>query len=266
MKPWASAPRSALRRVRALFTDLDDTLTSDGRVTLDAFRALWTAWESRILPVTVVTGRPAGWCDHLVRMWPIRGVVGENGAFYFWRDDRRRRIGRMWRDPPNVRARNRARLRSVERTILKRVPGAAVSADQEWRAADLAIDFCEDAGPLGNEEVQEIVRAFREAGATCKVSSIHVNGWFGRYDKLGMMRRFARQRLGLDIEAEPGRAVFVGDSPNDAPLFGAFPLSVGVANVRRFLDQMDPPPQFVTRARAGAGFAEVVNALLRART
>ena len=144
------------------------------------------------------------------------------------------------------------------------VPGAAVASDQGYREADLAIDYCEDVPPLGAPAVDRIVGIMREAGMTAKVSSIHVNGWFGEYDKLGMTRTLARERFATDLDARRAEYVFVGDSPNDAPLFAYFPHSVGVANVRRFAGRVDAWPAYVTRAAAGAGFAEVADRVLAA--
>jgi hypothetical protein len=44
-----------------------------------------------------------------------------------------------------------------------------------------------------------------------------------------------------------------------------FPHAIGVANVRAFAGRLDHDPAYVTTAEAGAGFCEVVDALL-ART
>jgi 3-deoxy-D-manno-octulosonate 8-phosphate phosphatase KdsC-like HAD superfamily phosphatase len=97
---------------------------------------------------------------------------------------------------------------------------------------------------------------------TAKVSSIHVNGWFGRYDKLGMTRTLFSEVFATDLDAERERYVFVGDSPNDAPMFAYFPNAVGVANVAPFLDRIATPPAYVTTREAGEGFVELANFLL----
>src|SRR6185369_12085241 len=102
-------------------------------------------------------------------------------------------------------------------------------------------------------------------GATAKISSIHVNGWFGSYDKLGMTKLMMRELHGVDLDAERQHYVFAGDSPNDSPMFGFFPNAVGVANVVDFADRMPSLPRFVTKARGGAGFVELAEALLQAR-
>jgi len=96
------------------------------------------------------------------------------------------------------------------------------------------------------------------AGMTAKVSSIHVNGWFGEHDKLSMSRRLVQELYGLDLDTHRDQFIYAGDSPNDAPMFGYFPNSVGVSNVRAFLDRMTTPPQYVTEGRSGDGFRELV--------
>jgi hydroxymethylpyrimidine pyrophosphatase-like HAD family hydrolase len=163
------------------------------------------------------------------------------------------------------RAENRVRLQRIRARVLAEVPGAGISADQAYREADLAIDFCEDVPALPREAVRRIQEIFEEEGATAKISSIHVNGWYGAYDKLTMTRRFAREIAGIDIDAARERVVFVGDSPNDAPMFGFFPLAVGVASVLAFAEMIEAKPAFVTKGGGGAGFVEVAERLLSAR-
>jgi len=254
------------RGVRAVFTDIDDTLSTDGRISREAFAAMWALHDAGIA-VVPVTGRPAGWCDHIARMWPVAGVIGENGAFYFRYDAAARRFERGFVLDAAARGRLQRRLARLAARILADVPGAAIASDQAYRIHDLAIDYCEDVAPLGPEAVDRIVDHFRRAGATAKVSSIHVNGWFGDWDKLGMIRRFAREVLSLDLDrpAHNRRAVYAGDSPNDEPAFAFFVRGVGVANIREFADRLVHPPRYVTRGRAGAGFAELARHVVRGR-
>ena len=246
-----------------VFADIDDTLTTEGLITAPSFSALWALHDAGIA-VVPVTGRPAGWCDHIARMWPVAGVVGENGAFYFRYDAAGRRLTRRFVLDEATRAGLQDRLRAIRDRVLAEVPGAAVASDQAYRIHDLAIDFCEDVPPLDRAAVDRIVAIFEAAGATAKVSSIHVNGWFGTYDKLGMMKTFAAEVLGLDLDdpADRTRAVYVGDSPNDEPAFAFFEHGVGVANVRDFEDRLRAPPAWVTEARGGEGFAELAEHLL----
>jgi len=264
MCPLAEMPRAEAAAVRAVFTDIDDTVTSDGRLTAAAYAAV-EALAGAGIPVVPVTGRPAGWCDHIARMWPVAAVVGENGAFWFRYDREARRLERRFVQDEATRLAGRERLARLAQTILAAVPGTGLASDQAYREADLAIDWCEDVPRLDDAAVGRIVDLFHAAGAQAKVSSIHVNGWFGDYDKLGMTRVAARECLGLDLDADRDRLLFVGDSPNDAPMFAHFPNAVGVANVAAFRGRMEAEPRFVTRAPAGDGFRELVEYLLAAR-
>jgi len=247
------------RGVRAVLLDIDETLTTAGKLTAGAYEALERlhAADKIVVPVT---GRPAGWCDHIARMWPVDAVVGENGAFYFFYSEGR--LHKRFLDEEAVRSQQRVRLDAVARRILAEVPGCALAADQPYRETDLAIDYCEDVRPLTMEAAERIAALMKEAGLNAKVSSIHVNGWFGGHDKLSTSRMLFDERFGLDLDQSNGEFVFVGDSPNDGPMFDFFEKSVGVANVRRFEGRMTAAPKYVTRAAAGAGFVELAEHLL----
>lgn len=265
MKPLFELPQASLLAVRGVLADIDDTLSTDGRITAAAYSAMERLRAAGLL-VIPVTGRPAGWCDHIARMWPVDAVVGENGAFYMRYDhDRRKLVTRNVAGAAELAAR-RDRLRQIGERILREVPGAAWASDQAYRIADIAIDFCEDVPRLPRADVERIVALMREAGLSAKVSSIHVNGWFGAYDKLGMTRTLLAEIFDTDLDARREQFVFIGDSPNDAPLFEFFPVSVGVANVRDYAGQIEHEPNFVTTAKSGAGFVELAELLInRAR-
>ena len=263
-QPLSSFTTEARARLRGVLFDIDDTLTTGGRLTAEAYGAL-TRLHAAGLLVAPITGRPAGWCDHIARMWPVDAVVGENGAFYFRYDAEKRKLIKRFMASDAERVENRRRLELLRAEVLAAVPGAAVASDQRYREADLAIDFREDVDPLPLVDVERIVAIFEAAGAVAKVSSIHVHGWFGDYDKLTTTRIMLDECFGIDFEAEKERFVFAGDSPNDAPMFAAFPNAVGVANLRDFEGRLPAAPAYVTEARAGAGFAELVDMLLAAR-
>lgn len=245
-----------------VLTDIDDTLTDEGLLGPEAFDSLWKLHRSGV-HVVPVTGRPAGWCEMIARQWPVSGVVGENGGFYFRYHDRK--MHRQFFFDEKTQSENRAKLNGLRERILREVPGCAIASDQFTRLMDLAVDFCEDVPRLPKSDVQKIVSLFEAAGAHAKVSSIHVNGWFGSWDKLATTRLMMRERFGIDLDAERARCVFVGDSPNDAPMFAHFPNAVGVANVLDFRDRLDALPAWITRSRCGAGFAEVAQLLIDAR-
>jgi len=264
MAPLATMPDAVRRAVRFVFTDIDDTLSTDGRITARAYSAAERLHAAGKI-VVPVTGRPAGWCDHIARMWPVDAIVGENGAFYMRHDAKARTLIRRFAVADAERRARRAVLESIADEILRAVPGCALASDQPYRETDLAIDYCEDVPRLPQQDVDRIIALMRAHGLTAKQSSIHVNGWFGDYDKLAMTRVLVREAFGCALDDERVRSVFVGDSPNDAPMFAYFQNSVGVANVRAFLDRIATPPAFVTEAAAGEGFAELADFLLAAK-
>ncbi len=261
MRPLAQMPQAVRRAIRMVLVDIDDTLSTRGRLMAEAYGALerLSAAGKLVIPIT---GRPAGWCDHIARMWPVAAVVGENGAFYMRYDHGARRLARRFAADDATRRANRARLAAIGEKIVRAVPGSALASDQLYREADLAIDFREDVAELPRTAVDRIVALMEAEGMTAKVSSIHVNGWFGAYDKLAMTRMLFAEVLGMDLDGQRERCVFAGDSPNDAPMFAYFPNAVGVANVRHFADRIATLPAYVTEREAGAGFAELANFLL----
>lgn len=262
MRPVRELDQSIAKRVVGIFTDIDDTLSWRGKLVPDAFIAMQRAWSAG-LRVVPITGRPGGWVDHLARMWPVDGVVGENGGLWFTVKDGR--MTRSFLQPADVRRANRARLDALAGRILANVPGCALASDQPYRDLDLAIDFCEDVPRLPESAIDAIVAEFTAAGATCKVSSIHVNGWFGDFDKLEGCRRFVRERWDEDLDATRGQWLYFGDSANDEPMFAAFPHAIGVANVRDFLHRMKAHPRYVTDGVGGHGFAEAIDHVLELR-
>ncbi|MBN1532273.1 MAG: HAD-IIB family hydrolase [Spirochaetes bacterium] len=261
MKPVSHLAGHPPGTIRGVLFDIDDTFTLHGRILDEAYSALWRLHE-RGLVLVPITGRPAGWCDHIARMWPVDGVVGENGAFYYHYSAMDHKLYRRNVNDPEAATANRDTMECICREALQRVPHAAVAADQPFRMFDLAIDFAEDVSPLTGEEIEKICTVFSEHGAVCKVSSIHVNGWFGGYDKLTTAKLFIEERLALPWEEARASFVFAGDSPNDEPMFEAFPLSVGVANVRKFMHVMRHVPTYVTSKEGGLGFAEMAAVLL----
>ena len=189
--------------------------------------------------------------------------MGENGAFYFWHDHHAHKLRRRYLVDETARAANRARFAAIAGRVIASVPGCALAADQSYRECDLAIDFCEDVAALPLETAERIAGLLRAEGMTAKISSIHVNAWFGGYDKLGITKLLAQERFGVGLDAARNDFVFVGDSPNDAPMFAYFPRSVGVANIARFAGRLEAAPAYVTRNAGGAGFAELVDRLLQ---
>lgn len=265
LTPLAGFAPSQRRRIVAVLTDIDDTLTDNGRLPALSYAAMERLHEAGVL-VVPVTGRPAGWCDLIARQWPVDAVVGENGALYFRYDGNAKRMRRFYAKPPAERRADRMRLEKIRDEVLREVAGAAISADQPYREADLAVDFSEDVPPLGKADIAKIAAIFERHGATAKISSIHVNGWFGGYDKLTTSAILLKQEFGIDPDARRDEIIFAGDSPNDAPMFAYFPNSVGVANVLGFASELTARPRWITAGRSAEGFAELAECLIAARS
>jgi HAD superfamily hydrolase (TIGR01484 family) len=260
-QPWHACPTTALRGVRGVLTDIDDTLTTDGVISPEALLALSALHEAG-LPVIAITGRPMGWSVPVARDTTIDAVVAENGAVALFREGET--LVTEYEQDEATRATNAQRLQATARRVLADVPGATLARDSAGRVTDIAIDHSEFSH-LSPEAVQQVVALMQAAGMNATVSSIHVNGWYGSHNKLSGARWIVQRLLGRDLENETGQWVYVGDSTNDQAMFAHFPLSVGVANLRRFADQLAVWPAYLTDGERGAGFAEVAHAVLAAR-
>jgi HAD superfamily hydrolase (TIGR01484 family) len=255
--------------LRYILMDIDDTLTREGKLLASAYKALWKLKEAG-LKVIPVTGRPAGWCDLIAREWPVDGVVGENGALAFWEEPRESSGGglpvlKAEYHPKAVRNDHPTLARVKERS-LGEFPELRVAKDQFARLFDLALDFAEEDPVLPLSTAQRIRDIAVEEGAQAKVSSIHVNVWMGSYDKLSMAESFLSRRFGWRPGAGDRELVFVGDSPNDEPMFARFPLACAVANVLKYEKLIQRLPAFVSSRECGDGFAEIAETILERRT
>ncbi len=262
MQPLSSAPPNAFADVDFILTDLDDTVTLDGRLPAASYAALEDL-ETAGKHVVIVTGRPAGWCDLLARFFPVSAVVGENGAFYFRYDRKMRTMHRAFQRTDAERALDRTRLTEIYTGILARYPNLRLSTDQAYRISDVAVDFCEDVERLDDSTIAGVVRMFEAAGATAKVSSIHVNAWIGNFSKLEMSLRLLQDEFSLSSSKAIDRVLYVGDSPNDEPMFAHFRHTVGVANLSPFISHLRILPAWITAQPGGLGFSELALRLLK---
>lgn len=265
LQPLRSFPQSVLKNIQVIFCDIDDTLTYRGQLLPETYQALWKLHKAGI-HVVPITGRCAGWVDQITRLWPVSGVVGENGALYAYMD-RSHIVSRLrmkfYLSQEEI-EKNRDKFELIKHEIFTKIPTLALASDQPYRLFDLAIDFCEDVPPHSKEQIKQIENIFHKYGATTKVSSIHVNGWFGDFNKLKMTKRMSKEILGIDLDQHQEWALFVGDSPNDQPMFNYFANSVGVANIKRFKDEITHLPAYITEAEAGKGFVELVDHFFQA--
>jgi HAD superfamily hydrolase (TIGR01484 family) len=275
MKPVADMNRAEAAGLRYILMDIDDTITREGKLLAASYDALWKLKEAG-LAVIPVTGRPAGWCDLIAREWPVDGVVGENGALVFWEEpggegsagedgsaERRPRL-RAEYHPKAVRNDHPVLKRIRERAFAE-VPFLREAKDQFARLFDLALDFAEEEPVLPLSAAERVRAIALEEGARAKVSSIHVNIWIGDYDKLSMVEHFLKSRFGWQPGTGDRELVFVGDSPNDEPMFARFPLACAVANIRRYEGLIRHYPAFAASKECGEGFAEIVETILEKR-
>jgi HAD superfamily hydrolase (TIGR01484 family) len=270
-KAWSEASESDLKGLKGICLDIDDTLSTSGKLTAEAFSALWNLKEAGYW-VVPITGRPSGWCDHIARFWPVDAVVGENGAFtFFMKDGIRKRI-----DTPAGMPKEslQASLQRLAKVIQENFPHAKWASDQGYREYDLAIDICEDVPTWAAADVQKLLKLCKAEGAQAKLSSIHVNTWYGSYDKLKGFEHWLSlgapgcTPAGLNSSESESSIlnkdswIYVGDSPNDEPMFAGFCHSVGVANLKRYQGQLKHSPSWMTAQESGAGFVEMARKLV----
>jgi len=260
-RPLSAASSSTLRSIRGVMTDIDDTLTRDGEIEPAALAALQALHEAG-LPVIAITGRPLGWSEPFAREWPVAALVAENGAVALVREGAQV-LTEFVQDAP-TRAHHARRLQAAAQRIVREVPGAVLARDSAGRVTDIAIDHSEFTH-LPAHGIAAVVEVMRQEGMTATVSSIHVNGWFGEHSKWTGAQWMLQRLFGRALQDELAHWAYVGDSTNDQVMFERFPFSVGVANLRRFAEELVHWPAWITQSERGNGFAELAHALLAAR-
>lgn len=254
MKPLGTLSPDICKKIKFLFTDIDDTLTHKGKLPSESYSAMWKLHDHGI-HVVPITGRPAGWVDHFARMWPVDAVIGENGALYYRMDTGT--MKRVYVMDAEERACKKKKLFEIAQSVLEKHKSLKIAADQPFREFDVAIDFAEEVQVQDPHVIQDVKHMFESGGATAKISSIHVNAWFGSFSKLTMCKQYLANEHGLEFEKEKSTLFFVGDSPNDEPLFSAFEHSAGVANIQAFQKLMKCLPAFITQKEGAYGFEEL---------
>jgi HAD superfamily hydrolase (TIGR01484 family) len=267
MQPLHHWRRDATLALHGVFTDIDDTLTTEGAITPDALQAL-TDLKAAGLLVIPITGRPIGWCEPFIAAgpdvaWPVDAMVAENGAVAFVQspNSQQQSVSKRYQQDAATRSANQARMRDIAALVAAEVPGVGLSSDSAGRETDIAFDYAEFA-QHSPDTVQRVLGVLQRAGMQTTVSSIHIHGCFGNFNKWQGACWIVRELLGRDLAQELDRWVFVGDSGNDQAMFEHFTHSVGVANIARFVPQLTHLPRYVTQGERGAGFAEVARAIL----
>ena len=259
MRPLREWPLADRRAITGVFTDIDDTLTTEGAITPDALQAL-ADLKAAGLQVIPDTGRPAGWCEPFAARWPVHAIVAENGAVALVPGE----SGKRYQRDAATRRDNFARMHAVAARVLREVPGTVLSQDSPGRETDIAIDHGEFSH-LTQAQMAQVVQIMKSEGMNATVSSIHINAWYGAHNKLAGARWIVRELFGRDLDTELASWVYVGDSTNDQLMFEHFAHAVGVANIRRFQAELTHHPRYITQGERGAGFAELAQAVLLGR-
>ena len=267
MKPLSEWTFEARRQITGVFTDIDDTLTTDGAITPDAMQALHDL-KSAGYTVIAVTGRPVGWSEPFATAWPVDAIVAENGSVALFKPDflsknglypsnnMRGVLSKSYQLDSYTRATNYAHMQDVLTRIEREVQGAKRSTDSAGRETDIAIDHSEFTH-LPQAQIDQVVQIMQSEGMQATVSSIHINGWYGDHNKLQGAHWIVRELFDRDLSQEMNRWAYVGDSTNDQLMFEAFENSIGVANIVRFLPELKYLPRYIASSERGAGFVEV---------
>jgi len=263
MQPLSSWPQTAREKIVGVFTDIDDTLTTEGAITSDAIQALQNLKAAGLM-VIPITGRPVGWSIPFAATWPVNAMVAENGAVALLHDASKNQVHKIYQQDLAVRTHNFEQMQRIAQKVLKEIPGTVIAQDSAGRETDIAFDHSEF-HQLTTSQIQQIVQLLKQEGMTATVSSIHINAWFGSHNKWQGAQWILKQLTGRDLKQELDQWVYVGDSTNDQIMFEHFTHSVGVANILRFKNELQHLPEYIATLERGAGFSEVVNTLLKSR-
>jgi HAD superfamily hydrolase (TIGR01484 family) len=261
MKPISSWPISERQKIVGVFTDIDDTLTTEGAITPDALQALHQLKAAGLM-VIPITGRPVGWSMPFASTWPVDALVAENGAVALVHNAQTNKVSKIYQQDQATRNHNFEQMKRIAQKVLKEIPGTVMAHDLAGRETDIAFDHSEF-HHLSTQQIQQVVTLLQQEGMTATVSSIHINAWFGDHNKWHGAQWILKELTGRDLTQELDQWVYVGDSTNDQVMFEHFTHSVGVANIKRFENELKHLPKFIASKERGAGFAEVANALLK---
>ncbi|WP_353936151.1 HAD-IIB family hydrolase [uncultured Herbaspirillum sp.] len=240
--------------VRFVLTDMDETLTYRGRLAATTYAALEQLQHAGI-KVIPVTAAPAGWCDQMARMWPVDGVIGENGGFFFRRDGAHGLQRHFWHGPYAEAVMQQ--LRDKGDLILRQLATARLADDQPFRLTSLA--FARD----GDSSREQALRAAMQTlGLDATVNNLWVMGWIGGYDKLTAAQRVLREHYDTDDATALQTLAYSGDSLNDAPMFAHYRHTLGVSTITACLHELPRAPAWISIGPGGAGFVEFAQAIL----
>lgn len=241
-------------RIKYIISDVDDTITKNGKLYPHVLEAIWRAKLSG-RTIILVTGGSVGWSDCYIRQWPIDAVIAESGAVMLCHDS----DGSIMQIINPVI--DKKMVMEKRRALLNYTSPFPFSSDQCARFFDIAYDKKK----MDHTEIKALKNTLIMFGANFSESSIHINAWFGNYDKKSSLKYFLPNVLGISEEDYLKNGIYLGDSYNDQPLFEYIPLSIGMHTVEDNRENFEILPQYITRGTSGDGWCEVIVSLLKER-
>ena len=240
---------NALDKIRLIATDIDGTLTQNGKFTTDLFQALFKLKQVKI-PVILITGRSAGWVQALKNYLPVTGAIAENGGLYYpFESDHPEFLISL-----NSRSQHRENLATAFQILKVQYPHLQASADNPFRFTDWTFDIQN----ISLSEIQLLTELCTELGWGFTYSTVQGHIKPKNQDKATGLLKVIQQYWS---ELNPEQILTIGDSPNDQTLFNSelFPQSIGVANILEYSDQLTHKPRYITAGSEVEGFCEIVN-------
>ncbi|MDY6803489.1 MAG: HAD family hydrolase [Cyanobacteriota bacterium] len=253
LKPVADlSDNKALSNLRLVASDMDGTLTKNGKFTPALLRSLEKLSAANI-QVLIITGRSAGWVQAIKNYLPVIGAIAENGGLFF----------PSMREEPEFLTQMenltlyRQQLAETFQYLKSQFPDLIESGDNRFRLTDWTFDVL----GLSNSDLETIEELCREQNYGFTYSNVQCHIKPLEQDKATGLMQVLSQYF-PQWEAE--QIITVGDSPNDESLFdkSKFSLSVGVANIMDYADKLRHRPVYVTKNKEVEGFCELVEVLL----
>lgn len=231
---------------------MDGTLTQLGKFTPALLQAL-EALAAAGIEVLIVTGRSAGWVSGLATYLPVAGAIAENGGVFY---------------PANYEApvaltplldlkAHREQLAQTFQQLQIEFPQIRESGDNHFRITDWTFDV----QGLELAQIQRLAELCQQLGWGFTYSNVqcHIKT-LGQDKATGLLQVLREYFPQFALE----QVLTVGDSPNDESLFDqhCFPVSVGVANVLDYANQLTHQPTYVTTAAEGRGFCELAEYMI----
>jgi len=240
------------RTVRLLATDFDGTLTKSGKITAHLLQSLEDLAQVG-LPVVIVTGRSAGWVSGLATYLPVIGAIAENGGIFFSHTEAEPPLRLT---PISDLQQHRLKLGQTFTQLQAEFPQLQETEDNRFRLTDWTFDI-QGLTLKQLEKISDLCEAqgwgFTYSSIQCHIKPIAQNKAAGLLKLLSL--KFP--------EYSSAQVLTVGDSPNDESLFNSeiFPLSIGVANLLPYRQQLTHAPAYITQGQEVAGFCQLVQYL-----